>query len=174
VSEERSRANLRIVRAFRRLGILPEDFQQPKSQGMLFPMPKQGLLIFVNFPDVTEAEFRQTLEYAKPSLIIELRSSPRFDIGTFNRQLAFQSFRRQNATYVDLTSSFMGNDKDAVLSNLRKFLEASKPSFESPVVFLFSRAESDDDFRRKVWQTVTNFNAAATDVYEVPKMVAGH
>jgi hypothetical protein len=171
--EERSRAKLRIIRPFKRLGILPEDFQQPKSQGMLFPMPKHGLLIFINFPDVTETEFQHTLEYARPSLILELRSSPRFDIGTFNRQLAFQSFRNQNATYMDLTSSLMGrNDRNAVLSNLRKFLETSKPSFDRPVVFLFSRAESDDDFRRQVWTTVSSFNSAATEVYEVPRISA--
>jgi len=172
MAEETTRQRLHLVRSPRRAEISAQDFQEPGSQGMLFPLPRHGLLIFIHFPDVTEEEFRETLEHAKPSFVLELRSSPRFDIGRLNRQLAFQAFRSQNTTYLDLTSSLMGKiDREAVLSSLRKFLQTTKPSFERPVVFLLNRSESDEGFMKRVLDTVTSFSSLASEVYEVPRFV---
>ena len=130
MAEGTTRPRLQIAHAPKRANISAEDFQEPASQRMLFPLPRQGLLIFILFPDVTEEEFRETLEHARPSFVLELRSSPRFDIGRLNRRLAFQVFASQNTTYLDLTSSLMGKiDGEAVLSSLKKFLQTTKPSF---------------------------------------------
>jgi hypothetical protein len=131
-------------------------------------------LIFIHFPDVTEEEFRNTLEHARPSFILELRASPRFDIGKLNRQLAFQTFQKQNAAYLDLTSSLMGEvDLESVLSNVGRFLNTTKPSFDRPIVFLVNRMECGGDFTDRVLDIMTRFDSRASEVYEVPRFVSG-
>jgi len=174
MTEETRRPRLQVVYPPRRAKISADDFQEPASQRMLFPLPRHGLLIFMHFPNVTEEEFRETLRHARPSFVLELRSSPRFDIGGLNRRLAFQAFQNQNTTYSDLTSSLMGKlDMGAVLSNLKNFLETTKPSFDRPVVFLMNRSESDENFMNRVLETVTSFSSAPSEIYEVPKFIAG-
>jgi hypothetical protein len=170
MTDELLKPRFQIVRSPKRMEVSPKDFQDPKSQGMLFPLPRYGLLIFMHFPDITEEEFRETLEYSKPSFVLELRASPRFDIGRLNRQLAFQAFQSQNTTYMDLTSSLMGKiDRDAVLGSLHKFLHRFKPSFDQPVMLLLNRIESDERFLKNILATITAFNSSATEIYEVPR-----
>lgn len=170
MASETSGPKLHLVHSRRRMEVSAEDFYAPGSQELLFPLPRNGLLIFVHFPDVTEEEFRATLEHAKPAFVLELRSSPRFDIGRLNRQLAFQVFRSQNTTYLDLTSSLMGKaDGEAVLARLKEFLQTAKPTFERPVVFLLNRSESSAGLVSGVLDAVTTFRSVASQVYEVPK-----
>lgn len=164
---------LEIVRGRRRAEVTPEDFLEPGPQGLLFPLPRHGLVIFIHFPDVTEEEFRDTLEHARPSFILELRASPRFDIGRLNRHLAFQTFQRQNAAYLDLTSALMGKvDLEFMLSSVRRFLDTTRPSFDRPVVFLTNRMECGSDFMDRVLEIVTSFDSRASEVYEVPRFVS--
>ena len=144
-----------------------------RPQGLLFPLSRHGLVIFIYFPDVTEEEFRDTLEHARPSFILELRTSPRFDIGRLNRQMAFQAFRKQNAAYLDLTSPLMGKvDREFILSSVRRFLDTTRPSFDRPVVFLTNRMECGNDFRDRVLEIVTSLDSRASEVYEVPRFVS--
>ncbi len=174
MAEETKRPRLQVVYPPKRTKICAKDFQEPTLQRMLFPLPRHGLLIFMHFPDVTEEEFRETLQSARPSFVLELRLSPRFDIGRLNRRLAFQVFQSQNATYSDLTSSLMGKlDFGAVLSHLKEFLERTKPSFDRPIVFLMNRSESDENFMKRILDTVTSFSSAPSEVYEVPRFIAG-
>jgi hypothetical protein len=173
MSEGKTKPRLHLVLSPKREGITSEDFQELGPQGVLFPLPRRGLLIFIHFPDVTEEEFRDTLEHARPAFILELRASPRFDIGRLNRQVAFQSFQKHNAVYLDLTSSLMGKvDAEAILSSLRRFLDTTRPSFDRPIAFLMHRMECDSDFMRRVLEIVTGFDSAASEVYEVPRLVA--
>lgn len=175
MAEETKRPRLQIIYPPKRAKIFAKDFQQPAAlQRMLFPLPRHGLLIFMHFPDVTEEEFRETLQHARPSFVLELRFSPRFDIGRLNRQLAFQAFQSQNTIYSDLTSSLMGKlDFGAALSSLKKFLETTKPSFDRPIVFLMNRSESDENFMKRILDIVTSFSSAPSEVYEVPRFIAG-
>lgn len=175
MAEDTTKPRLQLVRGRKRAEIRPEDFREPAPapQGVLFPLPRHGLLIFIHFPDVTEEEFRNTLEQARPSFILELRASPRFDIGKLNRQLAFQTFRKQDAAYLDLTSSLMGKvDLESVLSSIRRFLDTTRPSFDRPIVFLMNRMESGGDFTDRVLDIMTRFDSKASEVYEVPRFVS--
>lgn len=136
---------------------------------MLFPVAARGLLIFVHFPDVTEQEFRETIERARPSYVLELRAAPRFDIGRLTRHLAFQAFQRQNTTYLDLTSVSMGAiDAESVISSLRKFFQTTKPSLDRPIVFLIHRSESNKGFVNRVLETVAAGGTQPSGVFEVP------
>jgi hypothetical protein len=173
VTGKAKRPALRVVYPPKRAKILPEDFQEPTLQYLLFPTHRQGVLIFMHFPDVTEEEFRDTLQYANPSFVLELRFSPRFDIGRLNRRLAFQTFQKHNTTYSDLTSSLMGEvDLEEVLFRLKNFLETVKPSFDRPIVFLTNRNEFDKNFMKNILETVSSFSSAPSNVYEVPNYIA--
>src|SRR5260370_10518252 len=99
------RKKFEVIRSAKRVRVRLEDFFSTDHQTNLFPAPRPGLMIFVYFPDVTEEEFKATLQYAKPGSIIELRSAPRFDIGGLNRRLAFHAFEDQNSVYIDLALS---------------------------------------------------------------------
>jgi len=64
-------------------------------------------------------------------------------------------------------------DFGAVLSHLKEFLERTKPSFDRPIVFLMNRSESDENFMKRILDTVTSFSSAPSEVYEVPRFIAG-
>jgi hypothetical protein len=167
---ETARTRIHIVPQPRRAPISPQDFIEPSAQGMLFPTPRQGLMIFILFPDVTEQEFRETLKCAMPSYVIELRTSPRFDIGNLNRNLAFQTFQYQNITYLDLASSLMGNvDPESLIYKLREFLQTNRPRFDRPIIFLINRIESDEGLVPRVLETLSAFDTEPKYVFEVPR-----
>lgn len=145
------------------------EFALPSMQASLFPIPRPGLVIFVYFPDVTAQEFFETLEKANPAYVLEMRSSPRFDIGRLNRSMAFKVFQRQNATYLDLTSPLMGKiDGDCVISSLRDFVQNKEHLLDRPVVILIRRSEYDEEFTSRVVETITTFGTTPTDVFDVP------
>jgi hypothetical protein len=165
----------RLVKSPARESITAAQFEDTGTlQRSLFPSPKAGLMIFVYFPDVSEIELRQTFEFSRASFVMELRTSPRFDIGRLNREQAFQIFSKQNTTYLDLTSEWMGkSNTNGLLESFVSFMRTHKPSFERPFVFLMNRRESDEAFIRCVVETVANFTAVPSEVYEVPHFSSG-
>jgi len=170
--DETKRNQLYIVPKQKRMPISALDFVEPGTQGMLFPAPKHGLILFVLFPDVTEQEFRDVLKSAMPSYVIELRASPRFDIGNLTRQAAFQAFQHHNINYLDLTSALMKtSDIDAVLYRLRDFLREMRPKFDRPMIFLVNRAESNETLVPRVMEALTEFSAEPKHILEVPHFV---
>jgi Lon protease-like protein len=101
--------------------------------------------------------------------VIELRTSPRFDIGGFTRQDAFQAFKVQNINYCDLTSSTMGATRaEEALDVLRKFLREARIKFDRPIVFLVDRAELNPDVIGRVMQALTEYSPEPKIVFEVP------
>lgn len=168
--EETTRTKLHIVPSQRREQMSLRDFIEPGTQGMLFPAPRQGLMVFVRFPDVTEQEFSEALKGAMPSYVIELRASPRFDIGGLNRQLAFQAFKHLNITYMDLTSTLMGQmNSEALIYRLREFLQNYKLKFDRPIMFLVNRIESDENLVSMVLAAISDTGTQPKYVLEVPK-----
>src|SRR5579862_6236864 len=174
MADQTERPRLQIIRAPQRETIKPDDFQDQGAQSSLFPDRRRGLLIFVHFADITEQEFLQTLEYAEPSYVLEFRFAPRFDVGKLTRQLAFQAFTAHRSVYIDLTSSMMGKPNgEALIAKLRHFFEDVRVSFDQPVMFLINRRELSEDFIARVLETVSPFNSAAPEIYEVPRFEKG-
>ena len=167
--DDDNKKQLFIVPRQRRTAISVQDFIEPGTQGLLFPTPKRGLILFVYFPDVNEREFRDALKSSKPSYVIELRTSPRFDIGGLTRQDAFQAFKVQNISYCDLTSSTMGAAKsDGALDVLKRFLREARIKFDRPIVFLVVRAELNPNVIGHVMQALTEYSPEPKIVFEVP------
>lgn len=166
-----NRKQLFIVPKQHRMPISAQDFIEPRTQSLLFPIPKRGLILlilFVYFPDVNEEESRDALKSSKPSYVIELRTSPRFDIGTLTRQDDFQVFKVQNINYCDLTSHTMGAQVEGTLETLRSFLRETRIKFDRPIVFLVDRVELDRDTIDKVMQTLTEYSPEPKTIFEVP------
>jgi hypothetical protein len=163
------RKKFEVIRSPKRVRVRPEDFFSTDHQTNLFPAPRPGLMIFVYFPDVTEEEFKATLQYAKPGSIFELRSAPRFDIGGLNRRLAFHAFEDQNSVYIDLAlSSDSSRDLDHVLWEFKILLKDSRVALARPLMFLMNKDEAEQGLNRMIRQLVSSVLPVYDEVFEVP------
>lgn len=140
MSNEERKAKFQLIRKPRRVEPQPEQFSQPDGQGLLFPLPKRDLLIFLVFPLVTEDEFKKVLELAKPATILELRRSPRFDIGHLNRQEAFRWFEAVQSKYYDLPSVLPPEEPRPTdpIQLIDRFLARTGGQVNGPIMLLLS------------------------------------
>lgn len=144
------------------------------AQSNLFPIPRAGLLIFVFFPEVTEDEFRKTLEMAKPSVVVELRSTPRFDIGRLNRQTVFQYFDREHSKYLDLTSKQVDETGGLdLIQEVRESFTKNHVRFDKPIMFLLSRHSSTPELSERIVGVVSELKKTPPEVLEIPHFVSG-
>src|SRR5208337_1549457 len=142
MSNQNHKPRFEVISGVRRKEITAESFNVPTSgiQAALFPTPRPGLLIFVFFPDVSETEFEKVLQFGKPGTVVELRHTPRFDIGKLNRHAVFEYFDREHSRYLDLTSA--QNDQsssDSLACAVKVAFKREHVRFEKPIVFLLSR-----------------------------------
>jgi hypothetical protein len=89
----------------------------------------------------TEESFRSCLAELRPSWIIDLRSSPRFDFGRLNRRSALSLFSQLKSNYLDLASAAPGHvvdSDDRVEDLLMAGIRDPGPCLGS-VVFLLDR-----------------------------------
>jgi hypothetical protein len=133
-------------------------------QVALFTSPRSASAVFVSFSRLTEADFINALEYARPTLILELRVCPRFDLGRLNRRAAFQRFDAINSRYFDLCAE--GSD---LLFRLRAFLRRFGDQITGPVMFLLDNPARDleDD----IAQALNETSSQAWDICELPREV---
>lgn len=71
-------------------------------QADLFPMAKPWLLIFTDASDLSADYFVALLDEAQPTYVLDVRPTPRFDIGRLNRRRVFEIFRKNHIHYVDV------------------------------------------------------------------------
>jgi hypothetical protein len=169
--EKQGRPALKLIRSPRRQRITPEQFSAPGSQALLFPLPQQDLLIFLLFPAVTEEEFTPVLEYAKPTIILELRRSPRFDIGGLTRQDAFKQFKkitRSILTYrLGLDPQQAKNGTTVAL--IDTFLQPLKHPRHGPVMILLNEQRRPVDVAAEITQRFTAVSNSEWRTYEIPQ-----
>src|SRR5260370_1798692 len=141
MKEQEQRPRLRLVQKPIRTPVNQDDFVEPGAQALLFPLPKKDLLLFLLFPGVTEEEFTAALDYARPVIVLELRRSPRFDIGGLNRRAGFEWFQPRHPKYYDLPSQLSVVDDDSRWNPLvlgEAFLVRVGPKGEGPVMLLIN------------------------------------
>jgi hypothetical protein len=116
-------------------------FRPGQSQASLFG--DRWLVVFVCVPDLPDGVFTELMRYSEPSFVFDLRLAPRFDLGSLNRERAFELFDRVHATYVDATVPLMaGGDRERAIEMLiRRFPTAGADS-RRPIMFLLGRADS--------------------------------
>lgn len=151
MSEDEHKARFQLIRKPRRVAPAEHQFTEPASQGVLFPMPKRDLIIFLVFPYVTEEDFIRTLELAKPAAILELRRFPRFDMGQLNRRQAFRWFEATHSKYYDLPPMLPSDDQYASdpVQLVGAFLRRSGNRITGPVMILMTQNYPDLTFNDK-------------------------
>lgn len=119
-----------------------------QTQSELFPMGKPSLLIFVDTSDISSDIFVQLLKEARPTLVLDVRPIPRFDIGKLNRKLAFELFRENEIEYMDVAGlTGVQSRWDARLNpsflaqSINKSLKAQRAALEGPIAVLFDNQE---------------------------------
>ncbi len=176
MNDEERRAKFQLIRKPRRVTLQEEQLTEPATQGLLFPMPKRDLLIFLVFPFVTEDEFTKTLELTKPAAILELRRSPRFDIGHLNRQEAFRWFEAVKTRYYDLSSSPAPDEQQAAdpVQLVAAFLSRTGNQVPGPVMILISQGNPEGGAdESSVFTQIAKLFASASkhpwETVEIPK-----
>lgn len=174
MAEETPGPKMHVVPRLQRVGFKPENLQKPASgpQASLFPEPRAGMVIFVSFPEVDDTEFIEVLRAAKPSLVVELRYSPRFDIGKLNRRAVFEFFEREQCRYLDLASSRMA-DRDAfsLLEDVRMLFEKEPVGLDRPVAFLTSSRIEPEGLQDQIIEVVSAATKGKAQVLRVPQYV---
>jgi hypothetical protein len=171
MNNQKQKPRFEVIRGVRRKEITAENFNAPSSgiQAALFPAPRPGLLIFVFFPDVTEEEFEKVLQFGKPGTVVELRNTPRFDIGRLNRHTVFEYFDREHSKYLDLTSARGDrSDSGSLAWEVKAAFRREHVRFEKPIVFLLSRLGSPPDLSNQIIDVVTDLNNSKPEVLAVP------
>jgi hypothetical protein len=175
MSNDERKAKFQLIRKPRRVPPQADQFIEPTGQGMLFPLPKRDLLIFLVFPLITEDEFTKTLELARPATILELRRSPRFDIGQLTRQDAFRWFEATHAKYYDLSSALTPDQQDPLdpLHLVRVFLNRSGSQLSGPIMLLLSdlalHDREDDALPTKIARLFMSASKHQWQTLEIPQ-----
>ena len=131
------------------------------------------MLIFVYFPEVSEDEFRKALEFSKPSAVLELRTTPRFDIGRLDRKTVFQCFDRDHTKYLDLTS--WGSDDrrpSDLLGEIEEALKKDSIRFDRPIMFLLNSYNAPRGFSAQIIDLVSSMKKTRPEVFAVPQFVS--
>ncbi len=122
---------------------------QALEQRTLFPMADSTHMVFLNTADLSGDDFIAFLKDVSPSILIDLRTAPRFDYGKINRKQAFKIFSEQGIKYIDVAGVMgISSKRDAHLNPglLVDFLNAkiTEPLrvLRGSVAFLFDEMES--------------------------------
>jgi hypothetical protein len=171
MSNQEQKSHFEVIRGVRRAEVTASSFSAPNpgTQAALFPGPRPGLLIFVFFPDVTEDEFEKVLQFGKPGVVVELRNTPRFDIGRLNRHTVFNYFDRGHSRYLDLTSARGGPlDSESLACEVKAAFKREQVRFEKPIVFLLSRLGSPPDLSEQIIDVVADLKQSKPEVLTIP------
>lgn len=148
-------------------------------QPALFPIPKASQLIFADTTILSGDRFISLLIEAQPSVIVDMRPTPRFDLGRLNRKTAFELFKENRIRYIDTTGILgissrwdVNLNPALVVTKLNKFLREPKSVSHGPIVFLFD----DDDLlsnSMEIFQSsLSTGNRKKWDVYLVEGSVS--
>jgi hypothetical protein len=158
-----------LVRSPKRRAIEREDFLQPLLQGALFPISKRNLAVVVRFPDVTDEEFRLVLDFARPRLVVDLRSVPTFAIGRLNRRFVFDSLKKAEALYLEVDVSADGGEWPGIAQKSTALVIEAWQNQNGPLVFLTHRDDGPGDGLPSVIRKLAEHASVQWDLFEVPQ-----
>lgn len=104
---ERDRSHLRLVRAFEAalqefVPPAPPVPAAPGTQLSLFAPRRAEVAVFLVFSMIDEERFVSLFRQIRPRVVVDVRVSPRFDVGRLRRRDVFSLFRDLHAAYHDL------------------------------------------------------------------------
>jgi hypothetical protein len=147
-------------------------FVRPEWQTTLFVNENPSLLLFINFEEVSESDFRTTLSGARPKFLFDLRRVPRFDLGRLNRKQAFSLFSKAGTRYLDLSRRL---HVEAATANIdpgfaaHLVVDASNQAFDGgPAAFLVDAQQFDETNISRLVEALPTNKGTAWDVLRVP------
>ncbi len=113
-----------------KLVVAPPPHSEPaptQGQLRLFPVDEPMPMVIADISLINEAEMLSLLCDSPPRWLIDLRPSPRFDIGRLNRTRVFMLFERHNIRYEDVCGLLnIYSRRDASFSSGRVASEVSR------------------------------------------------
>lgn len=143
------------------LQIVPQQDQEGRStQLSLFPLANPRLAVFAPMNAIPGRVFLHNLERLRPTVLLDVRVLPRFDLSGLNRSLAFQVFQEQHLLYRDITGVLEVRSRQDARMNpaiLAKELVRFLPdSLSGPVLFLTETMEAADAYSKIVPRQLQN------------------
>ncbi len=138
-------------------------------QASLFAEPKPGMIVFVQFQAINDAEFVNVITNAQPSHVFDIRLAPRFDIGILNRGAVFDLFDKVHTTYIDVTAPLMSNNEpEKFLERLSELLRSGRVDMKRPIVFLLGNSSGSAASDSEILSLLSAAGKDAQEVLVVP------
>lgn len=161
---------LRVVASKRRLAISAELFRPENPQASLFD-DDGWLIVFINVSEISGDDFAKAIRYSDPSVVVDLRLAPRFDVGSLNRERAFELFRSVGTTYLDTSASLMSGEsrEEAIQRIIRRVPRGGRGT----VVFLLGRNDNSSVASRAEMLSLLSQSDKRLDVINIPMLPVG-
>jgi hypothetical protein len=153
--------------------IAHDMFVRTAWQTTLFANENPSLLLFVNFEEISEDDFKTVLSGARAKFLFDLRRVPRFDLGNLSRKHAFTLFSKIGTRYLDLSGQLSAADVTAdeydpeILSKL--ILDSSNQAFaQGPLAFLVDPQHFEEGKISRLVEALPSHKNMPWDVLRVP------
>lgn len=117
---------------------LPSVLETAVQLPLFFGQPTQVVaLVSINF--LEDHAFVEFIKRIKPRLVLDVRTSPRFNYGLLTRKSAFALFRDVHATYIDLLAPRVEHGADPVqhlVEPIRARLKHDGSGVVGPIVLI--------------------------------------
>ena len=147
-------------------------FVRPAWQTTLFANRNPSLLLFVNFEEVSESDFKAILSGARPKFLFDLRRVPRFDLGGLNRRQAFSLFSKAGTRYLDLSRRLNAEGETTIFDPgfaAQLIANSSNQAFiDGPAAFLVDAQQFDEANIGRLIKSLPSNKPTPWDVLRVP------
>jgi hypothetical protein len=162
---------LRVVASKRRLAVSAELFRPENAQPSLFREEDTWMIVFINVSELRGDDFTNAIKYADPSVVLDLRLAPRFDIGSLNRERAFELFSSVKTRYVDATAPIMnGESREVAIQRIIRHIPIGSASSRGTVVFLLGRNDQSSIASQSEMLTLLGQSEKRLDVINIPEL----
>lgn len=125
----------------------------------LFFKPATKLVALVSINFLQDHVFVEFIKRIKPHLVLDVRTSPRFNYGLLTRKSAFALFRDVHATYIDLLASRVEHGADPVqhlVQPIRARLKHDGSGVAGPTVLLTDSLIDRASLQQAVKQSISS------------------
>jgi hypothetical protein len=175
---ESLKGKFQLIRSPQRISLDKQDFLGPGVQEQLFPVPKDSLIVFLEFSRISDDEFTTVLDWVRPSAVLELRRVPRFDVGQLNRKEAFKSFKAVETTYFDLTAQLDTDETSErdMVHLIESFLKRFGDRIDGPFMVLINNSATEETGEQEnvisqIVHTFASFSKRPWESVTVPRFV---
>ena len=158
---------------------LPKPHSSTGAQLSLFPSARPQVVAVLGLHLVTESLFLEFLRTVRPTFIVDVRISPKFDLGRLNRRTVFNLFHELHASYIDLLATvplLSGEELTAerLCALLQERLSCSGGPLAGPFVFLIDGRIAGDEVWRAVSKSLPPPPRSHWEYLPYPSIIAAH